>query len=71
MSARKAKSRAGRPPLAADERKAKVLILRLSNDEKRVIEAAAERAGESVSAWARKSLADFAQRTEQAFTKRG
>ncbi len=60
MSARKVAPNAGRPALPDGEGKREVLILRLSAEEKRAIESAAKRAGESVSAWVRGIVASAA-----------
>lgn len=46
----------GRPKLPAGEGKRTHLIVRLSAEEKAAIEAAAEHAGASVSAWVREAL---------------
>lgn len=46
----------GRPPIAATERKASVLSVRFTADERKKIEEAAEHHGLSASDWARQVL---------------
>lgn len=46
----------GRPPKPKAERKAETLTLRLTKDERRGAEAAADRAGLPVSEWARRAI---------------
>lgn len=51
-----AKRAPGRPPKPEGTAKVGMFTLRLSEDERLAIEAAAERAGKSVSQWARDAL---------------
>ena len=46
----------GRPPIPKAERKAEVLTLRLTKEERRCAEAAAKRTGLPVSEWARLAI---------------
>jgi hypothetical protein len=48
--------RIGRPPLARKERKATLLSVRLTEDERRDVERAAKAAGVALSEWARRVL---------------
>ena len=56
MSARKQRPRMGRPPLPEGTARTGVFTLKLSDEERGAIQAAAERAGTSVSQWARAAL---------------
>lgn len=64
MTAGRAGRPMGRPPLAPEGRKGKVLIVRVTAEEKAVIEAAAERASANVSEWVRCSLLAAASDTQ-------
>jgi predicted HicB family RNase H-like nuclease len=48
--------RIGRPPLAKKERKATLLSVRLTEEERREVERAAKAAGVGLSEWARRVL---------------
>lgn len=48
--------RIGRPPIAKKERKATLLSVRLTEDERREVERAAKAAGVGLSEWARRTL---------------
>ena len=48
--------RIGRPPIARKERKATLLSVRLTEDERRDVERAAKAAGVGLSEWARRVL---------------
>jgi hypothetical protein len=48
--------RIGRPPLAKKERKATLLSVRLTEEERREVERAAKTAGVGLSEWARRIL---------------
>lgn len=61
MSAKRApRTKMGRPPISPEGSKGAVLIVRVSEDEKRAIEAAAARTGESVSALVRRAALNAA-----------
>ena len=53
-------ARGGRPPLREEERRRVLLSVRFSEEERRALDAAAKRSGESLSDWARRSLLDAA-----------
>lgn len=54
------KPRIGRPPLPKGEAKGALLSVRFSADERRTLQGAAERSGESLSEWARRTLLSVA-----------
>jgi hypothetical protein len=60
------KPRIGRPPLAPGEAKGTIFSVRLTPEERAVVESAAERAGEKASAWARHVLLRAARGQDQA-----
>lgn len=64
MSPRR-KKKAGRPPKPKGEAKALVFCVRLSPDERALIDAAAERDGWPSSAWAREVLLAYARHVPQ------
>ena len=53
----------GRPPLPTEERKAHMLRIRMTDDDREQINQAAETEGESASEWARQILLKAAKRT--------
>jgi uncharacterized protein (DUF1778 family) len=55
-------TRMGRPPLSDEERRDKPLRIRLTDEERELIDEAAENAGEPSSAWARDLLVREAAR---------
>lgn len=59
MAKRKAKRGRGRPELPANERKSSVLVIRLTKEERALVEKAA---GGNVSRWARDALLQAARR---------
>lgn len=60
---RSKKRTAGRPPLPEGHAKASVLALRLTNDERAAIEAAAAQGGIALAQWARDALVAAAKRS--------
>lgn len=59
MKSRRTRAKMGRPPKPAGEVRSALVKLRVTEAEKRAMEAEAERAGQDVSAWLR-SLAEAA-----------
>jgi len=54
------RARMGRPPLAEGTARTQVFSIKLSAEERAAIEAAAERAGQQVTRWARDALVSAA-----------
>lgn len=55
----------GRPPKAEEQRKASSINLRLTAEERREVDAAAERAGVPVSEWVRRVILEAAGRAAE------